>query len=108
MFQILKGVIKIKVDLSNVALYKDIPFQDVAGAKVYRLTQKDVDKFGENFSEFLQNIVETGEVILTGVCPRPFFAIAFHLVVHRFKKIKYIEPTMMAEVIVAQHIYEGE
>lgn len=92
---------KLDLSLNNFTLYEGISIAKVGGRLVIDLSDEVLNKIGENIEKWLQTQEDRSEIILTGAAPIPVYLIAFHLVVHRFRKVRYTNE--MYDLLISRH-----
>ncbi len=92
---------KLDLSLHNAELYQGVEISKVGGKLSMDISDEILNKIGENADRIVSNIQPRDEVTLTGPAPIPVYLVVFHIVVHRFKKVRY--DNEMYQLLIARH-----
>ena len=89
------------LSLHNSKLYKGVDVSSTGGKLSIDLTDEILNRIGENADQLVSAIQERAEITLTGAAPIPVYLVVFHIIVHRFKKVRY--DNEMYQLLIARH-----
>lgn len=89
------------LSLHNADLYTGIDIHRTGGKMSIDLSDNVLNLIGENVDGIVSAIFPRDEITLTGAAPIPVYLVVFHIVVHRFKKVRY--DNEMYQLLIARH-----
>ena len=89
------------LSLLNPDLYNGIEVHQAGGKRSIDLSDDILNKIGENADRIITAITQRDEITLTGAAPIPVYLVVFHIIVHRFKKVRY--DNEMYQLLIARH-----
>lgn len=89
------------LSLDNKSIYTGVPSTEAGGRQAIDLSEDTLNTVGRNIANILAHETDHSEIILTGAAPIPIYLVAFHQVVHRFKRVIY--DNELYRLLIAQH-----